>query len=70
MNIYDNQNYAIPNMYHDTAKAFLIGLDAKFETSEMGNNKCCFSLYDLQPDKAYRVKQFLEQECDAALLPF
>lgn len=70
MNTYDNQNYAIPNMYHDTAKAFLIGLGTKFETSEMENNESCFSLYDLQPDKAYRAKQFLEQECDAVLLPF
>ena len=70
MNIYDNQNYAIPNMYHDTAKAFLIGLGVKFETSEMGNNECCFALYDLQSDEAYRVKQFLEQECNAVPLPF
>lgn len=70
MNTYDNKNYAIPNKYHDTAKAFLIDLDTEFETSEMDNNECCFALYDLHPDKAYRAKQFLEQECNAVLLPF
>lgn len=70
MNMYTSQNFAVKNMYHDTAKAFLIGLGVKFETSEMGNNECCFALYDLQSDEACKAMDFLEQECDAVPLPF
>lgn len=70
MAVYDHVNYAVPDANHDIAKAFLQGLDARFEISEMGGDECCFALYDLCPEQAYAVKCFFEQECGAAELPF
>lgn len=67
---YQTANYAVKNIHHDTAKAFLIGMKAKFETSEMPNDECCFSLYDMSETQAHRIHEYLEQECKAVLLPF
>lgn len=62
-------NFIIPNSKHDIAKAFLQGLDVKFETSQNGPDDCCFALYDLTERNYTIAHTFLLKECGGVLFP-
>lgn len=62
-------NFIIPNSKHDIAKAFLQGLDVKFETSQNGLDDCCFALYDLTERNYTIAHTFLLKECGGVLFP-
>lgn len=62
-------NFIVPNHYHDIAKAFLQGLNVKFETSQDGPDNCCFALYDINREDYLTVQYFITQECEGVQFP-
>lgn len=59
------EDYIIPTLHHDTAKAYLQGRKVKFEISEAGSHICCVSVYDATQRDIAEITFYLLTHCNA-----